>query len=159
MLGEGLWPVYVICFFFGVVQILLVVASVVGFRSLAYIRGMLLPGLDPQSVEASRSQRRRSIKGVVTSEEESVTPDSAIVVPPFVNAMSINKKESGLLHEVFKLFGCARQPSKHEQLFGGFGSNGPRLYMHFIKCILLLSVVSIALLCVVLWEPVCQLKP
>ena len=40
----------------------------------------------------------------------------------------------------------------YKQLFGALGANGPRLFMHFIKCILLFSVVSIAALCVILFQ-------
>ncbi len=46
---------------------------------------------------------------------------------------------------------CTHNTHTHTQLFGVLGSNGPIIFLHFVKNILLLSVVSIAALCVVLW--------
>ena len=41
-------------------QVLLVIMAVLGFRALAYIRGMLVPGIDPKILKAARGQRRLS---------------------------------------------------------------------------------------------------
>ena len=34
--------------------------AVLGFRALAYIRGMLVPGVEPKILQAARGQRRLS---------------------------------------------------------------------------------------------------
>jgi Ca2+-binding EF-hand superfamily protein len=82
----------------------------------------------------------------------------AVVPPPYVAEMSVAHKEEGLFYRFLAVFSEVRQPSKHEQLFGALGANGPRLFMHFIKCILLFSVVSIAALCVILFQPLWELS-
>jgi len=40
--------------------VLLVIMAVLGFRSLAYIRGMLVPGLDPKALEVPEKSRNRA---------------------------------------------------------------------------------------------------
>jgi len=159
VLREGLAPLYTICVAFAILQVVLVIFAVLGFRSLAYIRGMLVPGLDPKILQAALEQKRMSAgnPGSVTV-ENAIKADSAVLAPPYVSEMSLTHKEDGWLHKLFSLVGTARQPSKHEQLFGSLGSNGPRLFMHFIKVILLFSVVSIAALCVILFDPLWELN-
>ena len=126
---------------------------------LAYIRGMLVPGLDPTRYDQAQEQRGRVASGEMVSGDDGVKAEEAVVAPPYVSEMSIAHKEDGWVFRFMSLFGAVRQPSKHEQLFGALGSNGPRLYMHYIKCVLLFAVVSVAALCVVLFEPLWTLNP
>lgn len=182
MLNEGLAPVYLICVMFALVQVGLVLAAVLAFRSLAYIRSKLVPGLDQQTVEkitkqelesSSKSRTSSAAMGRTKSkasqaggrtgskvsqpEKDEFKAEAAVLPPPYTREMSLMKaKDEGIVGKLLHLMGGHRKPSKHEQLFGSLGAHGPEFFIHFIKLILLTSVVSVAILCVclfgVLWE-------
>ena len=138
---EGDMPVYIICAGYGLLQVTVVVVAVLGFRALAYIRSMLVPQL-------------------ALSELEQGAPDLAtFVVPPrYESEMKLVVKDTSMMESVMGVFVDMRKPSKHEQLFGAFGAIGPKVFLHFIKLVLLLSVVSIATVCVVLFKPLWEIS-
>ena len=119
----------------------------------------VLPGLDPEVLRKAQIQKRMS-KGSTSklTKDEAVKPEEAVLAPPYVAEMSIAHKEDGWIYALLQIFMDVRQPSKHEQLFGALGSNGPRIFMHIIKLVLLSSVVSIAALCVILFNPLWELN-
>jgi hypothetical protein len=156
-LREGLAPVYTIVCTFALLQVVLVVMAVLGFRALAYIRGMLVPGLDQAVVDKALKQKRQGVTSL--SEAEVVKADQAVLAPPYQTEMDLNYKEEGFVYQLLSLVTKTRNPSKHEQLFGALGASGPKIFLHFVKLILLSSVVSIAALCVILGGPLWSLSP
>jgi len=134
-----------------------VVMAVLGFRALAYIRGMLVPGLDQAVVDKALKQKRQGVTSL--SEAEVVKADQAVLAPPYQTEMDLNYKEEGFVYQLLSLVTKTRNPSKHEQLFGALGASGPKIFLHFVKLILLSSVVSIAALCVILGGPLWSLSP
>eukprot|EP00290_Baffinella_frigidus_P026935 CAMPEP_0180221312 /NCGR_PEP_ID=MMETSP0987-20121128/19789_1 /TAXON_ID=697907 /ORGANISM="non described non described, Strain CCMP2293" /LENGTH=814 /DNA_ID=CAMNT_0022182683 /DNA_START=95 /DNA_END=2539 /DNA_ORIENTATION=- len=141
-LGKGDNPVYVICSGFGLLQVTLVVFAVIGFRSLAYIRAMLVPQLSSEELKLGQADL-----GIL------VTP------PRYESAMKLVVKDKSMFQTLLSYLVTIRKPSKHEQLFGAFGSQGPKVFIHIMKLILLLSVVSVASMCVILFAPLWELSP
>lgn len=74
--------------------------------------------------------------------------------------MKLIVKDKSWAHDVVDILrGRKDHPSKHEQLFGVLGSDGPALMLTAIKLVLLGSIVSIAVLFTVLFPLLWAINP
>eukprot|EP00960_Hanusia_phi_P074515 768260-Hanusia_phi.AAC.1 len=148
---DGDMPIYAVCAGFAVLQLALLILAVLGFRWLAYIKSMLIPGLKNSELER--------ISSGATGE---VDFQKLIEPPRYMQEMKLATKEwnsSWVTSALDLIFPKTHLPSKHQQLFGPLGARGPLIYLHYVKLILLGSVVSIAALSVILFQPLWALSP
>uniref|UniRef100_A0A6T6WP78 EF-hand domain-containing protein n=1 Tax=Hemiselmis tepida TaxID=464990 RepID=A0A6T6WP78_9CRYP len=145
----------VIIAFFLLIQVLNLLASIYLFRTLAFMRFMLMPDVQRPGDEgygaAHASFRHPAEKGERSEEERKEEERLAkyhvpLQAPKYMAQMKLVRKASDmtLTERFFSVFLTAAHASKHEQLFGIFGTHGSHHVLRCIKLILLGAVVSFA---------------
>mmetsp|Transcript_6483 Transcript_6483/g.14933 ORF Transcript_6483/g.14933 Transcript_6483/m.14933 type:complete len:830 (+) Transcript_6483:53-2542(+) len=161
-------PMYVVMGFFLVIQLLNLFVSLYLFRMLAIMRYMLTPEVERPGDEgygAAHASFRHP--GGDKSEEEKKEEERLakyhvpLNAPKYISQMKLVKKASDmtLTERFFSIFLTTAHATKHDQLFGVFGTHGSHHVLRCIKLVLLGAVVSFACIVSILFPYFWAISP